>query len=223
MIGKTLLLIGLILVVTPASHAQVCGDLNGDGNVSLTDATQLVNYLFVTHEPPALPENMDVDGRQGFTILDMRRWWDDVFNNGNGSTFECPADSSYDLRISYEDTVFIPEYPCPAGRTEARLPLAVHFSEGVEGFYFPIDYWAPGSHTNSGFWGMHLESIDEMEFADIIAIERFSADSLAIVRSIEFGAGLFAGSHTLSGVLLCSKLSDTSAAGLYCQSLHGSD
>jgi hypothetical protein len=69
----------------PSGFVSCCvgetGDVNSDGNRTLTDLTQLVNYLFVTFVPPnCLPAaNTNGDAACGITLTDLTRLVNKLF------------------------------------------------------------------------------------------------------------------------------------------------
>ena len=60
---------------TPSCCVGETGDVNSDGNRTLTDLTQLVNFLFVTFVPPACPAaaNTNGDAACAITLTDLTR------------------------------------------------------------------------------------------------------------------------------------------------------
>jgi len=71
------------------SSGDVCGDVNGDGSVSVADVTGAVNYLFrgIPEQPYFRPA--DVNGDYGVTVADLT-WLVSYLFRG-GPALECPA------------------------------------------------------------------------------------------------------------------------------------
>ncbi|MEE8576036.1 MAG: hypothetical protein V3T31_02165, partial [candidate division Zixibacteria bacterium] len=61
----------------------ICGDVNGvDGGPDIADLTFLVNFLFVTFEPPPILEAANVNGADGVDIVDLTHLVNFLFMEG---------------------------------------------------------------------------------------------------------------------------------------------
>ena len=78
----------LSAVFTVAYRSFICGDVNHDGNMDISDLTYLVDYAFRHGPPPPLEIAADVDASGDINIADVTRWVDFSFKDGPALT--CP-------------------------------------------------------------------------------------------------------------------------------------
>lgn len=64
----------------PSSY--VCGDINMDGILTITDVTLLTNHLFITFEPLYFPCSADLNRDNKVTITDLTKLVNFMFKNG---------------------------------------------------------------------------------------------------------------------------------------------
>jgi hypothetical protein len=64
----------------------MCGDLNGDGKVIVSDLTFMVNYLFKGGQPPVPLQVADVNGDGGVKISDLTYLVNYLFKGGPAPT-----------------------------------------------------------------------------------------------------------------------------------------
>jgi hypothetical protein len=73
---------------TVAYRQFICGDINFDGSLDVSDLTYLVNYAFRSGSPPPLQISSDVDASGDINIADVTRWVD--FSFKSGPPLSCP-------------------------------------------------------------------------------------------------------------------------------------
>ena len=61
----------VFLLLAPSSHAQILGDVDGNGTVALADATYLISYLFTNGPAPVVRNDADVDNCPGISLGDV--------------------------------------------------------------------------------------------------------------------------------------------------------
>lgn len=65
----------------PAGY--ICGDANADGNINISDAVYLINYVFVGGAPPAPPESGDANCDASANVSDAVWIINYIFIGGN--------------------------------------------------------------------------------------------------------------------------------------------
>jgi hypothetical protein len=122
-------------LLAPSGHAQVCGDVNGDGDINVLDIVMCVNYLAWGPTGNEILANMDCDGRTGVTVSDAMRMVDNLFRSGDPID-GCNPTQTYTFATSVEDTVFIPYLSSiPADLNTIELPLLTSFAPDTRAFY----------------------------------------------------------------------------------------
>jgi len=80
---RILMLFLLLIVPFGANAWSVCGDLNGDGNVStILDLVYYANYLYRGGAAPVVMADADIDGCPGVNVLDFSFMWKRIFQGG---------------------------------------------------------------------------------------------------------------------------------------------
>ncbi len=77
--------LAIILFVAPIGGnlaSAECGDTNGDGSINLNDVLFLVAYIFLSGEPPQIPEDADVNCDGSVNISDAVFMIDAIFKGG---------------------------------------------------------------------------------------------------------------------------------------------
>lgn len=112
----------LFLAAVPTS-AQDCGDMDGNGMLSIPDLTVLLNYFLQGGTPPVDSALMEFDDRIGITVGDLAAafdcipWVCDQF-------CACGATQAYTYPVSQSDTVFLPSLSSiPADVDSVRLTV----------------------------------------------------------------------------------------------------
>jgi hypothetical protein len=81
---KLILGIGLILMVLMSANAMaedlIAGDANGDGNVNISDAVWIINYVFIGGDPPADMHSSDVNNDCRVNVSDAVGIVNYIFN-----------------------------------------------------------------------------------------------------------------------------------------------
>lgn len=127
-------ILGVLLLAAPQAAAQLCGDVDNSGGVSLGDLAALVNWLGIEGAPPLPnPAMAEMDGRAGITVGDLVPLLEYVFEGGPVPT--CGATDTYTFAPSPGDTLFIPRMLGIAAEVnEVTLPLTIHVQSGVRAF-----------------------------------------------------------------------------------------
>jgi len=77
-------LMALILVFASPAFSSVCGDINGNGQIDILDATFLINFLYRGGQTPPDLRTADVDGSGSLNILDISYLVNWLYNGGPG-------------------------------------------------------------------------------------------------------------------------------------------
>jgi hypothetical protein len=177
----------VVITTAGTASAQLCGDVNNDGLVSVADISQLSQYL-LSDGPIASLSNADVDFYRGVTINDLD--YLTQFLIFGGPPLACNGDSCYDYRYSMEDTVVIPVAQCVLDSPTFRMKVVTKFSAAVEAFYLPVGMLQQGSNgllvptAVANFGGPQISG----------AIN--TAGTTAILAGVDFTPGAYAGTNT---------------------------
>jgi hypothetical protein len=144
---SVMLVLGIVLAAFSPMLAQNCGDVNGDGNVDLSD----VSYMIAEHlGGVSIPAGKgDIDYRQGYNAGDLRYLVDHLFLGGSAPA--CPPFPPYTLSIT-DDTVYLPSHVVPAGNGQFVLPIYMVNHTRVGDFVLPMQVTGLGS-------GIFLDSL----------------------------------------------------------------
>ena len=71
-----------VRLVSLACESFICGDMDNNETVDISDLTYLVEYLFGGGPPPPVPDAADVDGSQELNISDLTYMVDYLFGGG---------------------------------------------------------------------------------------------------------------------------------------------
>jgi len=124
------------LALSGGVSAQVCGDANDNGTITIVDLVTIVNFA------AGLPSginlaNADCDGIPGVTISDAAVLSAEVFY-ANGQ-LDCTVEGTYSLTPTANDSVYIPIVTdIPADVNAVYLLIASFFSTPANAFYVPI-------------------------------------------------------------------------------------
>ena len=179
------LLLTLVLLAGTAG-AQVCGDVNVNGTVDISDLVMLTGYIF-SDGPIGSLTNADVDFYRGVTITDMERL--SMFL-AFGTPLTCGPDSCYDFRYSMEDTVIIPVAQCVLDSPTFRMKVVTKFSASVDAFYLPLGLLEQGSN------GIFMPTAASAIAGPQTSANIIGGGTAAILAGSAFSAGSYAGTNT---------------------------
>lgn len=152
-----LLAIGLLAMGGSAS-AQLCGDVNLDSTINITDLVMIIEHISHPSPAPIDSANADCDGRAGVTISDMVNLSRFLFQGG---TLNCNVTGSYSFGPTSTDTVFVPRMlNVPAHVDSVSLIVATSFDSTTEGFYLPMIEQGAGSNNLFSLNSVNLLSSD---------------------------------------------------------------
>ena len=159
--SRTLLLAVFVLlfIASTSVYAQVdsglCGDVDGDGYVCLSDVASFGLYFNSGLHRPPFYEQADCDGKVGITFADLNRLIDHVFVDY--TPLNCSASGLYSNTLSITDTVYMPLATCiPPESTEVVLTCRVRIrDESHSSIQLPINPLAEGSNNVFAFNGIN--------------------------------------------------------------------
>ncbi len=125
-----------VLTFSQTVSAQLCGDVNDDATVNISDLTDIINYI--THETPSpiIEANADVDGYAGITISDVHALAAYLYQGGS---IDCNATNNYSFAPAPNDTLFIPRaLSIPEDIDTVIVVVKAFFDSGVDAFYIPL-------------------------------------------------------------------------------------
>jgi hypothetical protein len=148
----------VLLVMTAATQAQVCGDVNSSGKVSLGDVLYYINWI-VSHGPaPANPAMADCDERSGQTVADISRILLYLFTASPAPN--CYISMTYGYNSALDDTVFAPRMlNIPEDIQSVALPIVMSFQENTIGFHLAFLNNGVGSNQAFAFDSVHVDTI----------------------------------------------------------------
>lgn len=135
---KKLLSLILVLCVSLNANlpAQICGDVNGSGNINILDWIFLWKYISDGGPPPVNAFESDVDDFELITLRDV--WWLHVRVFAGGPLPICgpanpplPAPENPGFILSFDATI-------PPNTTTATLALELTMSDFVAAFNLPL-------------------------------------------------------------------------------------
>jgi hypothetical protein len=123
----------MMVLLSPAAPVfSSCGDVNGDGSVSLTDLVYLMNYCFKSGPPPWNPDTAEVDGYEYLNIRDAVYLENFLYYGGPWPV--CPATNpEYQSLLEQADTLRIPTTTLLAGDSLISVPVWYKNSKSVRG------------------------------------------------------------------------------------------
>jgi len=139
-----------IFILMPVfAHGQICGDVNGDETLNVSDLIFYFDYLADRGAPEFVVEVADIDSINGININDAQFLLNYLFK-GSDQPYCPPFPDS--IPPVTGDTLEIHNTLVAPGKTLARVDIWVKSSEIVTGFSFPFSY----SCATSELW---LDSI----------------------------------------------------------------
>ncbi len=143
--------LSFVVLSSPAA-ALVCGDVNGDGNPTITDLVYMLNYTFAGSTPPPNFDEADNDLYQGWSIHDAYHLWYCIITWCGGKNLGCPpiypplepAESDH-LAILYPTSF-------PAGQTSRVIELAIQADQPFSAFQLPLQIQVAGATA-------HIDSV----------------------------------------------------------------
>jgi len=131
--------IAFVLAAAVPASVQVCGDVNGDEKVNISDMVYLFNYMTQLGPSPIYQNMADCDDHFGITIGDVYRLHSYFFATPFGDPPDCSPSKSYSYTPAPDDTVFIPRmYGIPESLDSAFVPIMTSFETSTVGFYVPV-------------------------------------------------------------------------------------
>lgn len=144
-----LLLLSISLVFSAPATAQVCGDADSNGVVSLGDLSVIMWYIVETTAPPDIiyEEGADCDSRTGIAPGDATAIVRRIF--GDFAVPQCPPTMSYTFPAAPNDTIFIPHWDnIPESVDRLELPVELKFTTPVRALYMGLQSPAVGPGSN---------------------------------------------------------------------------
>lgn len=139
-VTKVFLLVVSIILCGNLLVNAICGDIDGNFMVFITDVTFLQGYVFGSGSAPASMTDANVDGYGTVNIGDAIRLNDYLF--GSGTPLSCAVPQSYVATISSVDTVRIgnPPYTIYGGGDSMAIPIYLTNATTITGFTFGFTY-----------------------------------------------------------------------------------
>jgi len=182
-----LLVVGLACGL-PA-QAQICGDANDDGTLTIADLVVIINYIGQSAPQEINPAKADCDGRTGITISDAQALARYLFRAEEG--LDCSPTGSYSFAPSLADTIFLPSMnSIPDDLDSVFLPMMVSLESNTDAFYVPTVYSQDG--TDAFF----LRRIDQREYVQAAGASFLFEDSLTFYGT-DFSGSALDGYHEL--------------------------
>ncbi len=185
----------LSLSSVPSFSQDVCGDVNGNGVVSIGDLVQTLTYLW-QGPPTTIDTSADCDNRYGITIGDVEAMTRYLFYGDY--TLDCFLEAPYGMASAPNDTVFLPfMVAIPDEVDSVFMPVITSFASDTRAFYIPCQTF----ETN----GPGL-----FEFRSVTNVEDFSIGmgmkdipDTAIMQGTEVGlsGAVLGGRHTFFGLV----------------------
>jgi hypothetical protein len=132
--------VALLLAAAAPAFGQVCGDVNGDEQVNISDMIYLFEYMMGRAPAPVYPSMADCDDHYGITIADVYRLHSYYFSMPPGDPPDCSPALSYGYAPAPNDTVFIPRvYGIPESADSVFVPIMTSFESNTAGFFLPLN------------------------------------------------------------------------------------
>ena len=138
-----LVLIAVVILNGTGLSQTACGDVNGNGEVTVLDMAAVIDHIMYKHDYDVWPEldAGDVDGYTGVTIADAVRMADYLFAGGQPVT--CNPTLTYTLTRTETDTLWVSVMNnIPDGIDRVILPLRTTLqsnTNGIEINAIPLD------------------------------------------------------------------------------------
>ncbi len=180
------------MLLAQPTFCQVCGDANGDGNANIGDIAYILNYTALNGAPPVVPEDAELDHRDGITFSDAATLADYMFWSLAPFPYTCGVTGTYSFAPASSDTVFLPRMlGIPDGIDSVQLPVTTSFETDLRGYYLPL--LRTGSGSNDAFSITGIANTNEVAYS---SIGSWIADTL-VLFGVDFNRGEFAGKHNL--------------------------
>ncbi|MCC6963310.1 MAG: hypothetical protein IT585_08670 [candidate division Zixibacteria bacterium] len=140
-----------LVVLSPPAAALVCGDVNGDGNPTISDLIYMMNYTYAGGPPPVDFAEADNDLYQGWSIHDASLLWYCIITWCGGKNLGCPP--IYPPLEPAENDHLAILYPTsfPAGHNSMVMELAILADQPFSAFQLPLQIQVAGvtAHVDS--------------------------------------------------------------------------
>ena len=129
--------LSLVVLSSPAA-AMVCGDVDGDGNPTISDLVYMLDYTFAGGTPPANFGEADNDLYQGWSIHDAYHLWYCIITWCGGKNLGCPP--TYPPLEPAESDHLAILYPTsfPSGHSSMVMELAIQADQPFSAFQLPL-------------------------------------------------------------------------------------
>ena len=177
----------VVLILSPVSFAQVCGDANNDGTFGIADLVTLLDYMRGGTPASFDSANADCDGIPGISISDVEGMAEYIFQGGS---LNCTLSGSYGFSSAPNDTIYLPRLlNVPDSITGAALLVFSSFSSNVDGFYVPL--LSKGTGSSSHF---DLSSTFPKTGINVVMSSTYDPDTNFVFGVDLIGTGIFTGS-----------------------------
>ncbi|HHI01925.1 MAG: hypothetical protein DRP51_01255 [Candidatus Zixiibacteriota bacterium] len=136
-----LLVVGLGVMLTPAAFTQeyICGDVNNDEIINISDLVYYYNYLFGIGPAPPVLDAADVDSIAGVTLHDAAFLAHDLYSGG--PTVYCPPFPDSTPPVT-DDILEIRNTLVPPGADIVKIDLHItsYTGDPIYGVSFPFEY-----------------------------------------------------------------------------------
>lgn len=136
-----LIFVGLAIMLSPATFAQgyICGDVNNDGEINITDIVFYYNYLCLGGDAPPNLDAADVDSINGITLHDATFLAYNMYSNGPNAYCLPFPDSTPPVTndiLEIRNTLVPPE----AVIAKVDLHITSYNGDYINGISFPFEY-----------------------------------------------------------------------------------
>ncbi len=132
-------LAGVLFLAVPAT-AQICGDVDDNGQVTIGDLLMLIEGIArpaMQSEEQFHTAEGDCDGRAGITLTDAVVVSDYLFSAVDNR--DCSASGTYSLALAPDDTVFVPYINGVSNNIDLlELPVLASVLESTDGVYISL-------------------------------------------------------------------------------------
>lgn len=209
----------VLLLVTGLSGTAwggVCGDVDGDGVVDISDMVQLLVYVGSNGKDQPAPPNpidADVDGHAGLTMADVAVLTDWIFAWPQGTGLQCTQAQVYSFAASSTDSVFFPRMlSVPEGVDTVVMPVYTYMDASTHGVYLPFLGNGPGT-ANFGLNKVMWNSVPSWDIINYSNFQNYShPDTCSIVATpYNMPNPEFTGRHALASLVYVRTAPGTGA------------